>query len=135
VDSEFADIVVVGAHLSGLPLNDELVALGASFRRADRTAPLYRLFALDGTVPPKPGMLRVAQNGASLNVEVWRLDLRGFGAFVSRVPAPLCIGTVELADGVLCKGFLVEPIAVENSRDISEFGGWREYINRAEPAL
>lgn len=135
MSSDHIDLVVVGAHLSGLALNHELRTLGANFVRADHTAPVYRLFALEGIVPPKPGMLRVAEDGVSLNVEVWRLDLNAFGAFVAKVPAPLSIGSVVLAGGEVLKGFLVEPVALAKARDISEFGGWREYMASLEAVV
>lgn len=133
MQTHHVDIVVVGAHLSGLPLNAELRDLGAELVRADETAPVYRLFELAGTRPPKPGMLRVASGGAAIHVEVWRMNVAAFGAFVASVPQPLSIGSVVLADGSLQKGFLVEPIAVAGARDVSEFGGWREYLGSLEP--
>ena len=123
------EIAVVGAHLSGLPLNHELTALGGVLVRSTRTTPDYSLYALPGTIPPKPGLLRTG-HGASIAVEVWALDAKGFGEFVSRIPAPLGIGTLSLADGTTVKGFLVEAAAVEGAEDISAYGGWRNYLNR-----
>jgi allophanate hydrolase len=122
------DLVVVGAHLSGMPLNHELVALDAEFASAASTAAEYRLFELDGVAPRKPGLLRVGPaNGRRIDVEIWRLSPAAFGLFVSRLPPPLCIGTVQLSDGRAVKGFLVESVAVEGARDVSEFCGWRAY--------
>lgn len=123
------EIAVVGAHLSGLPLNRELTSLGGVFVRAANTLPDYRLYALPNTAPPKPGLLRTSEGtGAAIAVEVWSLDPAGFGAFVAGIPAPLGIGTLRLADGTAVKGFLVEAVAVEGARDISEFGGWRSFL-------
>jgi len=123
------EIAVVGAHLSGLPLNRELVELGAAFAREVETTQDYRLFALPGSSPPKPGLLRVADGGgASIKAEVWTLDPAAFGAFVSRIPSPLGIGTIRLEDGGAVKGFLVEAEAVKGAEDISRFGGWRAYL-------
>ncbi|MEO6013111.1 MAG: allophanate hydrolase [Devosia sp.] len=125
------EIAVVGAHLSGLPLNHELLALGAIFLRAVSTTSDYRLFALHNTTPAKPGLLRVADgNGASIATEVWSFDAAGFGTFVSRIPAPLGIGTLRLADGTGVKGFLVEAEAVRGGEDISQYGGWRAFLSR-----
>ena len=122
-------LAVVGAHLAGLPLNPELVALGASFVSEVETAPDYRLYALAGAKPDKPGLLRVADGaGAAIKAEVWALDPESFGAFVARIPAPLGVGTVRLADGSTVKGFLVEPAGVAGATDISKFGGWRGYL-------
>ncbi len=123
------EIAVVGAHLSGLPLNRELVELGASFSREVETTPDYRLFALPGTTPPKPGLLRVSDgSGVALKAEVWTLDPAGFGAFVAKIPPPLGVGSIRFKDGVPVKGFLVEAEAVKKAEDISRFGGWRAYL-------
>ena len=126
---ERVEIAVVGAHLSGLPLNRELVELGASFSREVETTPDYRLFALPGSSPAKPGLLRVSEgDGATIKAEVWTLDCAGFGAFVAKIPAPLGIGTIRLKDSGSVKGFLVESEAVKGADDISRFGGWRAYL-------
>ena len=123
------ELAVVGAHLTGLPLNKELVALGATYLRDVTTTPDYALYALPGTVPPKPGLLRVA-GGASIAAEIWALDARGFGEFVSKIPAPLGVGTLSFTDGTSAKGFLVEAEAVKGAEDISRFGGWRGFLGR-----
>ena len=126
-----AAVAVVGAHLSGLPLNGELRALGGRLLEAARTAPDYRLYALTGTTPPKPGLLRVeGGKGAAIEVEVWALPFEAFGRFADAVPAPLTIGTTTLADGRTVKGFLVEAAATAGARDISSFGGWRAFLAR-----
>ncbi len=124
------EIAVVGAHLSGLPLNGELKSLGAVFVREAETLPDYRLFALPGTVPPKPGLLRTkAGTGASIRTEIWALAPPDFAAFVANIPSPLGIGTLAFTDGTSAKGFLVEAIATEGARDISAFGGWRAFLS------
>ena len=122
------DLVVVGAHLSGEPLNHELVERGATLVASTRTAPDYRLFALAGTTPAKPGLVRQPGfAGGGIAVEVWRLSSTKFGDFVARVPAPLAIGTVILADGTAVKGFVCEPCALDGADDITPYGGWRAY--------
>lgn len=123
------EVAVVGAHLSGLPLNHELTNLGGTFVRTDETAADYSLHAL-ATTPPKPGLVRVAEGGSRIAVEVWSLDAEGFGRFVNGIPAPLSIGTVTLADGTTPKGFLAEAAAVAGTEDISRYGGWRAYLAR-----
>ncbi len=122
-------IVVVGAHLSGMPLNHQLTDGGGIRLKTCRTAGDYRLFALPGTVPPKPGLIREpGLAGAGLEVEVWNLPPAAFGAFVNAIPAPLGVGKVTLDDGTAVTGFLCEPYAVEGARDITALGGWRAYI-------
>jgi nitrate/nitrite transport system ATP-binding protein len=123
------EIAVVGAHLSGMALNRELQELNGRLVREAKTAPDYRFFALTGTVPPKPGLLRVADgSGSNIDVELWALSPPAFGSFVAAIPAPLSIGTLRLADGSQVKGFLVEAAATEAALDISRYGGWRSYI-------
>jgi allophanate hydrolase len=122
-------LAVIGAHLTGQPLNRELTDRGARLVRAARTAPVYRLYALAGTWPPKPGLVRVGGTaGASVEVEVWELGEAAFGSLVAAVPPPLAIGTLLLEDGVAVKGFLCEAHAVAGADDISRYGGWRAYL-------
>ena len=121
-------IAVVGAHLSGMVLNDELKALGGRLLEAASTAPDYKLYALS-TTPPKPGMLRVeAGAGASIELELWALPAVSFAKFVAAIPPPLSIGTVRLKDGRGVKGFIVEAADVGGAKDISTFGGWRGFV-------
>lgn len=123
------EIVVVGAHLSGMPLNPELTTNGGVFRRAVSTTADYRFHALAGGPPKRPGLLRVADGtGAPVLTEVWALPPEGFGRFVAGIPSPLGIGTVRLADGTSPKGFLVEPEGLKGAEDISHLGGWRAFI-------
>lgn len=122
-------VAVVGAHLSGMPLNAQLTERGATLSGPAETAPHYKLFALSGTVPPKPGLLRVAAGrGARIALEVWEMPLSAYGSFVKLIPAPLGIGTLELADGSTVQGFVCEPEALRDAQDISHLGGWRAYI-------
>ncbi|QJR18086.1 amidase [Pelagibacterium halotolerans] len=127
--SQTVDLAVVGAHLRGMPLNRELTERGAVFLRECRTAPCYKLFALPGTVPPKPGLLRVRDGeGSPIVVEVWRLKVSAFGSFVAAIPAPMGIGVARLDDGTEVKGFIAEPLALDGALDITAFGGWRNYV-------
>ncbi|MBI1205744.1 MAG: allophanate hydrolase [Azospirillum sp.] len=127
--AETIEVVVVGAHLSGMALNGELRAQGGHFVRAVPTAPCYRLYALPGGPPHRPGLVRVAPDtGFAIETEVWALPPASFGGFVGAVPAPLSIGTVRLADDTAPKGFLCEAIATAGAVDISHLGGWRAYI-------
>ena len=126
-------LAVVGAHLSGMPLNGELTAYGARRVATAETAADYRLYALAEAGTRKPGLLRVASGaGAAIVVEIWSLPADGFGRFVAAVPPPLSIGSIQLADGRVVKGFLVEAAAVDGARDISAFGGWRAFVAAAE---
>ncbi len=119
-------LAVVGAHLSGQPLNHQLLTLGARLEQTTTTAPLYRLFHLT-TTPAKPGLIRVADGGASIEVEVWRLSETAFGRFVAAIPAPLGIGRLTLMDGREVSGFICEPYGVSGCTDITAYGGWRAF--------
>ena len=121
-------VAVVGAHLSGMPLNHQLLARGARLVREARTASTYRLFALPATRPAKPGLKRVEEGGCAIALELWDMALADFGSFVEEVPAPLAIGTLELDDGTRVKGFVCEPHGLEGAEDVSDHGGWRAYI-------
>lgn len=124
------ELCVVGAHLSGMPLNHELRTLDARFLRAVPTEPSYALYALPGGAPRKPGLLRVKSGqGAAIATEVWALSPAAFGRFVAAIPSPLGVGTLQLADGSRPKGFLVEPEAIAGAQDVSSFGGWRAFIS------
>jgi hypothetical protein len=127
--NDLIPIVVVGAHLSGLPLNHQLTETGGHLLRRGRTAPDYRLFALPDTVPPKPGLIRdPGFAGPGLDVEVWELPAGAFGRFVALIPAPLGIGKIRLDDGSTAPGFLCEAHAVVGAKEITHFGGWRAFL-------
>ena len=126
--SERIPLFVVGAHLSGMPLNRELTGPGGFLLRAAQTAPGYRLYALAGTVPPKPGMVyEPGFQGPGLAVEVWALPAAAFGAFVAAIPAPLGVGKITLDDGSQVTGFLCEAHALAGAEEITRFGGWSAY--------
>lgn len=120
-------LAVVGAHLSGMPLNFQLTERSAVLVEKTHTASNYRFYALPGTVPPKPGLVRGTE-GAPIEVELWDMPAEAFGSFVALIPAPLGIGTLTLADGREVKGFICESWATEGARDITEFGGWRAFM-------
>ncbi|MEV6193981.1 allophanate hydrolase [Streptomyces sp. NPDC051920] len=120
-------LAVVGAHLSGQPLNPQLLSLGARLERTTTTAAVYRLHAL-ATSPPKPGLVHVGAGGAAVEAEVWRLPADGLGHLLAALPRPMTLGSVELADGTHVPGFLCEPGALEGAPDITRHGGWRGYM-------
>ncbi|MFD9006123.1 allophanate hydrolase [Streptomyces sp. NPDC059582] len=120
-------LAVVGAHLSGQPLNPQLLALGARLDRTTTTAPVYRLHALR-TDPPKPGLVHVGAGGAGIEAEIWRLPAEGLGRLLTTLPRPMALGSVELTDGTRVPGFLCEPSALAQCEDITSYGGWRAYL-------
>ena len=120
-------LAVVGAHMSGLPLNQELTRLGGRFLRATKTAPCYRLYSLPGGPPYRPGLMQ-DEDGSALDLEIWALPSNQFGNFIRGVPAPLGIGTVTLEDGGAVKGFICEPRGIKGAEEITQYGGWRAYL-------
>ncbi|MFH8287246.1 allophanate hydrolase [Streptomyces antibioticus] len=121
-------LAVAGAHLTGQPLNPQLLALGAVLERTATTAPVYRLHALR-TSPPKPGLEHVGDGGAGIEVEIWRLAAEGLGRLVASLPRPMTLGSVQLSDGAGVPGFLCEPGALADAEDITRYGGWRSYLD------
>lgn len=124
----YVRLAVVGAHLTGMPLNVQLQERNAIFVESSFTASNYRLYALPNTTPPKPGLIRSDAEGAQIIVELWDVPLQHFGSFVALIPAPLGIGTLSLHDGREVKGFICEGAAVNGATDITHMGGWRAYI-------
>ncbi|MER5196623.1 allophanate hydrolase [Streptomyces sp. NPDC002755] len=122
-------VAVAGAHLTGLPLNPQLLSLGAVLDRTTTTAPVYRLHALR-TAPPKPGLVHVGEGGAAIEVEIWRLPAEGLGRLLAALPRPMALGSVELTDGAEVPGFLCEPSALTDAEDITAYGGWRSYLDK-----
>jgi allophanate hydrolase len=112
----------IGAHMSNLPLNDQIRSHGGRFLREASTAPVYALHALGN----RPGLLRV-DAGAAISGEVWALPTVSIGALLALVPPPLGFGTVALQDGP-CLGFLAEAAGVAGAPDITHFGGWRAWL-------
>jgi allophanate hydrolase len=125
-------IAVVGAHLQGMALHGQLVERGCRLAERTTTSPNYRLFALPGTVPPKPGLARVGPDdpspGRAIEVEVYEMPADQVGGFLALIPPPLGLGSVHLADGRWVKGFICEPAALAGAPDISAFAGWRAYM-------
>jgi hypothetical protein len=127
---EMIKVVVCGAHMSGLPLNSQLISLGAEFVEATQTAAQYKFFKLNGFTPERPGLLKVLEGGSAIDVEVWQLPIENYGKLVAQVPAPLGFGTLQLADGSAVQGFLCEAYATLDAVDISSLGGWRGFLNK-----
>jgi allophanate hydrolase len=124
-------VAVLGAHLTGMPLNHQLTSRHATLVKTTRTAPYYQFFALAGTTPPKPGIIRIDPTtavGYAIEVEVWDIPIAEFGSFVAEIPPPLGIGSLVLEDGTTVKGFICEGYAIAGATDISHYGGWRSFM-------
>lgn len=127
-DNRNIDVLVCGAHLEGLPLNWQLTERGGILKSRTRTKPCYRMYALAGGPPLRPGLIMDKQHGAAIEVEIWSVPAAEFGSFVVGIPAPLGIGKVVVEDGAVVSGFICEPRGVEGATDITHLGGWRAYL-------
>ncbi|XAW88128.1 amidase family protein [Vibrio sp. CDRSL-10 TSBA] len=125
---ERVDLLVCGAHMQGLPLNHQLTNVGAVRKSQGQTAAKYRMYALAGGPPYRPGLVRDEENGESLNIEVWSFPKYALGELLTQIPHPLGLGKVELSDGSWVTGFICEAVGMVGADDITSFGGWREYL-------
>ena len=127
--SDRLELAVCGAHMTELPLNWQLTNRNGTFVRAAKTSENYRFYALAGGPPERPGLVWT-EGGASqpIGLEIWSLPLDQVGSFLNGIPAPLGLGSVELEDGSMVKGFICEARGAIGARDISEFGDWRSYL-------
>lgn len=121
------ELAVVGAHLSGFPLNKDLTSLGACLQACTTTSPQYKLYALHGTTLEKPGLILVPDNGACIEIEIWDIPMHAVGRFLSTIPSPLGLGSVEVKDGRWVKGFICEAYGLRGAKDVTEHKGWRNY--------
>lgn len=118
-------LAVNGTLMRGLELNPNLLGVGATFVREATTEPSYRLWSIDDC---HPAMIRVTTGGVAISVEVWAVPAEALSEILLREPPGLCIGKVRLADGEVVLGVLGEPILCEGKREITQWGGWRAYI-------
>ena len=132
-DIAMVDVAVCGAHMANLPLNPQLTSRGATFVEATKTAGQYRLFALAGGPPMRPGMIRDHSVDTAIEVEIWRLPAQAFASFVAEIPSPLGIGLVTLQSGQQALGFLCEQAGLEGATEITHYGGWRAYLDQQQP--
>lgn len=129
--SDRFELAVCGAHMSGLPLNGQLMDCGAEFVKKTQTSARYHFYALAGEPPARPGLVRSeATQASSVSLEIWSLPKTSLGNFIEGIPAPLAIGSIELSDATWVKGFLCEASAVKGARDISHIGDWRKYLSQ-----
>jgi allophanate hydrolase len=126
-DEETVTMAVCGAHLKGYPLHHQLEALDAEFVEAVQSSADYRMYAFETGGIAKPGLIKDAEKGGPIYLELYRLSAEGFGKFVNKIPAPLGIGKVTLADGRAVSGFIAEPVVAEIGKEITALGDWRKF--------
>ena len=126
--TDHIDVLVCGAHLEGLPLNWQLTERGAVLKSKTATAAVYRMYALAGGPPFRPGLILDENQGQAIEVEIWSIPADQFGSFVNGIPSPLGIGKVRVADGSVVSGFICEPFGLTGAKEITEYGGWKAYM-------
>jgi hypothetical protein len=119
------NLAVNGTLMRDLALNGNLLTVGATFVREATTEPAYRLWSINDRYP---AMLRVREGGVAIAVEVWAVPTASLSTILLQEPAGLCIGKVRLSDGEVVLGVLGEPIGCENQQEITQWGGWRAYL-------
>jgi hypothetical protein len=126
---ECVEIAVNGTLMRGLELEPNLVNLGSTFVREDRTMPEYRLYSINDV---HPAMVRVPANetnGVSVAIEIWCVPADGVATLLGKEPPGLSIGKARLMDNSTVLGVIAEPALVAGMKDISNFdGNWRQYI-------
>lgn len=127
-DTSTMSLAVVGAHLSGFPLNKDLTQRGATLQKRTTTSPQYKLYELQNTAPAKPALVRDHQ-GSRIDIEIWNVPLNNVGSFLATIPSPLGLGSIEVEDGSWVTGFICEPYGLEGAKDVTAYGGWRDYKN------
>ncbi len=116
--------------MSGMSLNHELTSRGARFLEAAKASDAYRLYALAGGPPSRPGLVRGEPgSGSEIDLEIWAVPLKEVGSFLVTIPAPLGLGTLGLSDGRTVQGFVCEAAGVAGAEDITGLKGWRAYID------
>lgn len=126
---ESIDLAVCGLHMEDMALNSQLIELDAKFAGTRNTSRDYKLVKLN-TTPEKPGLIRVKEDGKSIEVEVYKMPVSSFGKFLTKVKQPLAIGDIELEDGQTVKGFICEGYVRKESLDISDYKSFRKYMSR-----
>ena len=129
-DSETIPLAVVGAHLTGFPLNSQLIERGAKLIKTTKTAPKYQFYELSSRPILKPGLVKTSTQGASIELEVWAMPKQHLGSFLALIPSPLGLGKVELIDDSEVVGFICEPYGIEGATEITQTGGWRNWMQQ-----
>ncbi|MBD2460561.1 gamma-glutamylcyclotransferase [Oscillatoria sp. FACHB-1407] len=118
-------VFICGSALRGQPDHQNLQS--ATFVRAAKTQPLYRLHAAaDGW---HPAIYAVEEGGISIPGELYELSAEQYDYLVSTEPPNMYPSEVLLEDGTTAIAMLYPKELVEkyNWPDISDLGGWAAY--------
>ncbi|MBV8791466.1 MAG: hypothetical protein JO237_05375 [Pseudolabrys sp.] len=120
---------VNGTLMRGLELNPNLLKVGAAFVRVDATDECYRLWSIDNR---HPAMLRTPGQGTRIDLELWEVPFDGLAQVLLDEPPGLSVGKVMLKDKTVVLGVLGESWLCEGQREITEYGGWRAYLQKRD---
>ena len=129
--NETLKLAVNGGLMRGFTDNKNLLDVNATFIKETKTEPIYRLFSINDI---HPAMMRVKEGGQSISVEIWAVPLEGLGIVLTQEPPGLCIGKVRLVEGEEVLGVLGELICCEQGKEITQYGGWRNYLKTLNPS-
>lgn len=120
-------LAVNGTLMRGLELNKNLTGIGARFLREDQTDSCYRLWSIEDK---HPAMMRVKEKGTKISLEIWDVPVEGLVSVLLNEPPGLSIGKVILQDKSVILGVIGEPFLCMDQLEITEFSGWRPYIQQ-----
>ena len=118
-------LAVNGTLMRELKLNPNMLEAGATFVREAKTAPEYRIWTINDV---HPAMQRVLSGGVEISLEVWDVPVEGVSSILLQEPPGLSIGKVKLSGGETVLGVLGEAALCEGQTEITQHGGWREYL-------
>lgn len=130
-EKDFVELLVCGLHMRGFPLEHQLLELGAKYSYTTQTAPEYKMVHINTGIN-KPGLIKQTSSGTSFEVEVWIMDSSKLGMFLKKLGSPLGLGNVVLENKKEIIGFICEGYAEKVYEDISEYGGWKNFVNSFE---
>ncbi|MEP7287405.1 MAG: gamma-glutamylcyclotransferase [Chloroflexota bacterium] len=122
------ELFVNGTLMHGLKLHPNMG--DSEFLGEFRTAPYYRVHTINDV---HPGMYRLNEGesgGANISGELYRVSDETWQGIESGEPPNLYRGMIMLEDGREVYGILYpRELAESHYPDITEFGGWRQYMD------
>ena len=124
-------LAVNGTLMRGLELENNLKSVNAVFVKESQTEKAYRLFTIEDKYP---AMVK-DEKGAAIDVELYEISEEGMKEVLSKEPEGLTIKEITLIDGAKVQGVVGLPFIIENRKEITKFGGWRNYLKSKEKGM
>jgi gamma-glutamylcyclotransferase (GGCT)/AIG2-like uncharacterized protein YtfP len=126
MSEDAVELFVNGTLMRGFALNGNLE--GARFLQEARTAGRYRLYSISNDL--HPGMFEVDEGGVEVPGELYLVPPGVLRQVEAGEPPNLYRGPIRLGDGREVSGILYpRALAEREGRDISDYGGWRAYMD------